>query len=312
MNASELTCWVVTDGKPGMENQCLGLAEALGARTMVKRIALAAPWRWLSPWPALAPLSAVTPALAPPWPDLLIASGRQSAAPSIRVREAAGGACFTVQIQDPAAAHDRFDLIVPPRHDRVAGANVLPTRGALHRVTAARLAAEAEKWRPALAHLPRPLVAVLVGGANGAYRLGAAEMTALAAQLRSLDAGFAVTPSRRTEPAAVAALKSGLPSERTALWDGTGENPYFGYLGLADHVVVTCDSVSMTSEALASGKPVHVLALPGGNRKFTAFHEGLIADGLTRWFSGRLERWTYTPPDDTALVAAEIRRRMGR
>jgi uncharacterized protein len=312
MNASELDCWVVTDGKPGMENQCLGLAEALGARIAVKRIQLATPWRWLSPWPALAPLAAVTPALAPPWPDLLIASGRQSAAPSIRVREAAGGRCFTVQIQDPATAHERFDLIVPPRHDRLSGANVLPTRGALHRVTLARLQAEAEKWRPALAHLPRPLVAVLLGGANSAYRLGTAEMNALAEQLRTIDGGFAVTPSRRTDPAAVAALKSGLPAERTIIWDSSGENPYFGYLGLADHVLVTCDSVSMTSEALATGKPVHVLALPGGNRKFAAFHDGLVRDGLTRWFTGRLDRWTYAPPDDTALVAAEIRRRMER
>jgi mitochondrial fission protein ELM1 len=311
MNWSEIDCWVVTDGKPGMENQCLGLAEALGARTTVKRIAVAAPWRWLSPWPVPAPLTAVTPALAPPWPRLLIASGRQSAGPSIHVRKAAAGRCFTVQIQNPATAHDRFDLIVPPRHDGLSGANVLPTRGALHRVTPARLAAEAERWRPALAHLPRPLVAVLVGGANAAYRLGPEEMTRLAAELHPLDASFAVTPSRRTDPAAVAALRAGLPAERSTIWDGSGENPYFAYLGLADYVVVTCDSVSMTSEALATGKPVFVVPLPGGNRKFRAFHDALVADGLSRLFAGRLDRWTYTPPDDTGMVAAEIRRRMG-
>jgi uncharacterized protein len=310
MNWSDVEAWVVTDGKPGMENQCLGLAEAVGARTSVKRIKVATPWRWLSPWPVLAPLSAVDPPLGLPWPQLLIASGRQSIGPALRVKAAAN--CFTVQIQDPVAARDRFDLIVPPRHDKLSGPNVLPTRGALHRVTPARLQAEAEIWRASLAHLPRPLVAVLIGGANSAYRLGPAEMTSLAAQLRGLGAGLAITPSRRTDPKAVEALKQGLEGAAAMIWDGTSENPYFGYLGLADHVLVTCDSVSMTSEALATTKPVHVIQLPGGNAKFTAFHAGLMADGLTRPFDGRLESWTYVPPDDTGMVAAEIRRRMER
>ena len=314
MNWPETDCWVLTDGKPGMENQCLGLAEALGARTTVKRIAVHAPWRWLTPWPLLAPLTAIEALdggpLAPPWPRLLIASGRQAAAPSIAIRRAAQGRCFTVQIQTPAVALDRFDLVVPPAHDEVAGANVISTLGALHRVTAARLAAEAERWRQRLVHLPRPLVAVLLGGSNGVYRLGAAEMRALAIGLQGLGAGLAVTPSRRTAPEAVGALREGLAGVPAAIWDMAGDNPYFGYLGLADYVVVTADSVSMTSEALATGKPVLVVDLPGGNRKFRAFHEGLRKAGLTRAFAGRLERWTYAPPDDTGLVAAEIRRRL--
>src|SRR5262245_54642220 len=103
-----MRAWVVTDGKPGMENQCLGLAEALAAEITVQRIPLAAPWRWVTPQPFIAPLSAVTSELAPPWPDLLIASGRNSVSPSIRIREAAQGGCFTVQIQNPVAHLDRF------------------------------------------------------------------------------------------------------------------------------------------------------------------------------------------------------------
>src|SRR3546814_3642619 len=34
-------------------------------------------------------------------------------------------------------------------------------------------------------------------------------------------------------------------------------NPNFGILGLADHVIVTGDSVNMVSEAASTGKPVH-------------------------------------------------------
>ena len=93
-------------------------------------------------------------------------------------------------------------------------------------------------------------------------------------------------------------------------WDGAGENPYFGYLALADAIVVTGDSVAMVSEACATGKPVHVYGLPGGSAKFERFHQDMRDAGCTRPFHGVIEKWTYQPPDETARVAAEIRRRM--
>ena len=84
-----LICWIVSDGKAGMENQCLGLAETLGVEPAVKRIQVRKPWRWLPPSLMPAPLSALDSGgdrLAPPWPDLLIASGRLAVAPAIAVR----------------------------------------------------------------------------------------------------------------------------------------------------------------------------------------------------------------------------------
>jgi mitochondrial fission protein ELM1 len=66
----------------------------------------------------------------------------------------------------------------------------------------------------------------------------------------------------------------------------------------------------MVSEACATGKPVYVVELEGGSAKFRAFHDGLHRDGLTRPFEGRLEAWDYAPLDDTASVAAEVRRRL--
>ena len=91
-------------------------------------------------------------------------------------------------------------------------------------------------------------------------------------------------------------------------WNGTGANPYFGMLGLADCIVVTGDSVNMVSEACATGKPVHVFQLEGGSRKFFSFHAAFVAHGLTRPFEGRLEDWRYTPPDDVARAAAAVRK----
>lgn len=316
-NSGALTCWVVTDGKAGMENQCLGLAEALGLTPVVKRVRLRSPWRQLTPYLRLGNRFAVGPGgdpVRPPWPDLIIGTGRKSTAPLLAIRAQSRGRSFTVQIQDPCINPRHFDMVVVPEHDRLRGPNVLVARGALHRVTPAILAEAGERHAARLAHLPRPRIAVLIGGSNGVYTLTPAVMTDVADKLAELarthGAGLMVTPSRRTGAGNEAILRDrlrGLPAE---LWDGTGENPYFAYLALADAVVVTCDSVSMTSEACSTGKPVHVIGLEGGSPKFRAFHEGLVRDGITRPFTGALERWSYTPLDDTRVVAEEVRRRL--
>lgn len=311
------SCWVVTDGKAGMENQCVGLAQALGLEPVVKRVRLRSPWRQLSPFLRIGNRFAAGPGgdpVGPPWPDLLIATGRSSIAPSLAARELSRGRTFTVQIQDPQISPANFDLVVVPRHDRLRGPNVVATRGALHHVTPAKLAAAAERFGPALAHLPRPRVAVLVGGDNGVYRLTPAIAATLADRLAELcsrhGAGLMVTPSRRTGAENEAALRERLAGLPAVVWNMEGENPYLGYLGLADHVVVTCDSVSMASEAASTGKPVYVVDLDGGSAKFRAFHADLRADGIARPFTGELASWGYEPLDDTRRVAEEIRRRL--
>lgn len=312
-----LTCWVVSDGKAGMENQCIGLAESLGLTPVVKRIHLRTPWRQLTPYLRIGNRFAAGPKgdpVEPPWPDLLIGTGRQSIAVSLAVRQQSGGRTFTVQIQDPVMNPRHFDLVVVPRHDKLRGDNVLVTRGALHRVTPAILADAAQRFAPKLAHLPHPRIAVLIGGDNGVYRLTPTIMGDVAERLANLTrthgAGLMVTPSRRTgadNEAILRARLSGLPAE---VWDGTGENPYFAYLGLADAVVVTCDSVSMTSEACSTGKPVYVIELEGGSPKFRAFHDGLYQDGITRPFDGSLDQWSYPPLNETEMIADEVRRRL--
>jgi mitochondrial fission protein ELM1 len=132
----------------------------------------------------------------------------------------------------------------------------------------------------------------------------------LAALARDHGAGLMVTPSRRTGTANEAILRARLAGLPAVVWDGSGENPYLGYLGLADHIVVTCDSVSMVSEAASTGKPVHVVELEGGSPKFRSFHAALRAEGVVRPFTGDLPSWSYRPLDDTQLVADEIRRRL--
>ena len=304
--------WILHDGKVGLRNQVMGVAEAVGLPFLEKRLETRYPWKLIPPSLWFSARHAPGPGgdrLLPPWPVLVIAAGGRAAAPALAVRDAAAGHCLAVQIQDPKIAPRHFDLMLIPEHDKVRGPNIMVTRGAVHRVTAAKLAEAAALWRPRLAHLPHPRVAVLVGG-GGAYELSAEQMAGLANELAVLaesGAGLMVTPSRRTGPAAervLRALLSGLPAE---IWDGSGENPYFGYLGLADHVLATADSVSMITEASATGKPVHILQLVGGSAKFERFHEAMAAAGVTRVFSGRLDHWSYSRRDDTAEAGSRIR-----
>jgi uncharacterized protein len=307
-------CWTLTTGEAGMTSQAIGLAEAVGLPFEHKTIGLRAPWRWLPGHLCPGVFYGLTPdsdPVEPPWPRLLITCGRRSAALSIAIRRLSAGKTLTVHIQDPQIPARHFDLVVPPRHDGLEGENVLATRGALHRVTPQKLAEAAQTQAARFAGLPRPLVAVLVGGSNRTCRLTPQVSTSIGRQLAALarnhGAGIALTPSRRTGGENLEALREALRDVPHFIWDGQGENPYLALLGLADHIVVTGDSVSMVSEAASTGKPVHVVDLEGYSKRLVVFHHQLRREGVTRSFPGPLEDWSYEPVNDTPKVAAHIR-----
>lgn len=297
-----------------MESQCVGLAEALGLSPIVKRVSLRAPWRQLTPYLRIggtAQFTAESDPLTPPYPDLLIATGRHSIAASLLVKRLSGGKTRTVQLQNPAIASTHFDLVVVPRHDGISGPNIVMTKGALHRITPDVLREGAAKLAPHLSHLARPYIGVLIGGTNAAYRLEHAEMTVLAAGLKAAaanaSASLIITPSRRTGEDNIRVLKDTLAGVPHFLWDGTDNNPYFGILGLADFLVVTPDSVNMVSEAASTGKPVYVATLPGGSTKFNRFHRMMREDGYVREYSGSVAPYSYGPLDDMSAVVAHVR-----
>ena len=309
---------MLSEGMAGTENQCLALATALGLTPEIKRAAVNKPWRWLGAAVAALPpgfLARGHEPLAPPWPDLVIASGRKCAALALAIQRASRGRTFTVFVQNPRLGLARFDLVVAPRHDGIAGANIFTIRGALSRVDAAALNAAAAEFTPAFADLPRPLVACLIGGASRRHRFTPADGRALGEALAKLSAatggGLLITPSRRTPEPSFAALEVALDGAPTYIWRGEGANPYFGFLAVADAVLVTGDSVSMVSDACSSGKPVHILPVAGRrSARFSRFFAALEAEGAARPFTGSLESWDYDPLNDCALAAGEIRRRL--
>ncbi|MDO9587200.1 MAG: mitochondrial fission ELM1 family protein [Brevundimonas sp.] len=322
-----LSIQVVSDGRIGMENQALGLAEAVQRLTpadiSVRRIR----WRTLfdklpsglkTSWMLDLSSDPTEPAAGEDWPDLWIATGRATLPLSARVRAASGGKTFVVQTQDPRWRNAAYDLIVAPAHDRVEGPDVLSITGSPHRVTAGRLAEGAAAFAGALEPLSRPRVAVLVGGRSRAFDLTEAHAAELAdriaAAVEAVGGSLMLTFSRRTPEAAKAAMTARLGGLPGLIWDGQGPNPYFAFLKFADHVLVTEDSANMAAEAASTGKPVHVLPMiplkPAG--KFARLHADLRQRGAARPFDGTLTAWTYAPLVETDRAAAEVLNRMMR
>jgi mitochondrial fission protein ELM1 len=306
--------WVLTDGRPGHVSQTLGLAEALGPNPIVKVIGLKAPYRQLSPFLGWAGGRALTEASAriePPWPRLVITSGRSAIPIACAIRRLSGKRTRLVNVQDPGFCRAAFDLIIVPEHDDLKGPNILPTAGALGRVTPKRLADAAATFGPGLAHLPSPRIAVLIGGANAVFQMPDDVVRRIAGDLAAIaatGAGLMVTFSRRTGAEAEAVFRAALGGANVTIWDGTGANPYFAYLALADHILVTEDSASMVSEAATTGKPISILRLAGGSPKFSRFHAAMAKRGITRDFAGRLDGWSYPPIDETERAAEAVRR----
>lgn len=317
MRNPDLTCWVITDGRAGAENQCLGLAEAVVDLPVVKLVRLRHPWRELAPYFRLGrrfALSRGSSSLSPDWPDLLITAGRQTVLPSLWICEQSGGHTFSVYIQEPGVAAHHFDLVVVPAHDRLRGPNVLVTQGALHRVTQDKLDQAARCFAERLRDIPQPRVAVLIGGDSSSYTFPPAQARRLALQLiqlhRDSGAGLLLTTSRRTSAASKQILQEHMCKVPSFFWDGDAENPYLAFLALAEAIVVTCDSVSMISEACSTGKPVYVFDLPGGSAKFDRFHRNFRHKGRTRLFAGRIESWNCQALDDTEQIAQILSQRL--
>lgn len=312
------SAWVLTDGKVGDETQCLGITEALGIEAEVRHVAPRPAWAWAMPWGPIDPREREDhPAspLAPPYPDLVVASGRRAVPYLRRLKRIAGPRTFCVFLKDPRTGRGAADVLWVPRHDRLRGENVLATLTSPHRISRERLEAAGAQSFPAIDRLPGPRVAVLVGGDSRHHRFtprATAVFLGLLSDLQTQGARLMATTSRRTP----LPLRTGLAALTAGgsgyLWDGEGENPYVALLAKADALVVTADSVNMVGEAVATGRPVLTYEPQGGSRKISTFLDGLRAAGAVRPLSGRLEWFSYEPIDATPMIAQAILERYAR
>tara|TARA_B110000971_G_C20017830_1_gene504817 strand:- start:1145 stop:2116 length:972 start_codon:yes stop_codon:yes gene_type:complete len=314
---SMMNIWGITGGRRGNDVLVEGVAQALGGTHRSVHTNLRAPWKWLAPHRLAEIAAKADPHIAPPFPDIVIASARQAVPHARYIKRASGGRVFTAFLQNPLINPAHFDFVWAPAHDQVSGANVMQTLLSPHPMQQKDLEKAANEFRSQL--VPKAydakLVSVLIGGPNAVYPFGPDEMTALADGLRALASQghhLLITLSRRSPDSYEALLRQKLPEGSYYLWDNQGANPYRALLGLAEQIIVTADSVNMVGEACLPGVPVQVFALKGGSAKFRRFHSAIEAANFVRPFTHALEAWPVQSQNTTPEIAEAIAKAYAR
>ena len=290
--------WVVLGDKAGDNAQVEAVVQALPWPCERKYVHMRDEWAVAKPRvePTLHHIDpAPSDPLEPPWPDLVITIGRRPSMVALWLRAQSGGDTRIALVGKPSGALEWFDLVIVSAEVQLPPLpNVLSINLPLMSVDEAAVQAAANTWEPRLADLPRPLVAILVGGPTGPFIYDEAvtdRFVAIARDVVTVEGGTPyITTSRRTPPAVVKALQARLPDgARLFAWtpDST-ENPYRGLLGLADRFMVTGDSISMMVEVARLRRPLALLDLP--TSRLGAF------DQLRR----SLARWLFAPAVDAS------------
>jgi mitochondrial fission protein ELM1 len=294
--------WVVTGYRAGERVQILALAEALGWPYDIKEVEYRPVASTLSLF-RLCTRQGISRAgsakLKPPWPDLVISAGMRNEPLCRWIREQSGGRTRLVHIGRPWVPLAELDLVITtPQYRLPDRPNVLQNSLTIQGVTIKRLQAEGARWEARFQHLPRPWSAVIVGGSSGPYTFGRKAARRLAAQASDLaqarGGSLLVTTSARTAPAALQELSRRITAPVWFYhWQHDDlNNPYYAYLGLADELIVTADSISMLTEACATRKPVHMFDLGTGRH---AMGRGTVNGAndvrLAAWLYRGLMRW---------------------
>lgn len=293
--------WVIGDGKPGHENQSLGLADALVRQTgcEVHRLRIdpgAFFFKRLR--------EAKQAARVLPKPDWLIAAGHRThgvlwgLARRYRAR--------SIVLMKPSLPLACFDLCIAPSHDFATASppeRVILSRGALNRVVADPLVERTESL-------------LLVGGPSRTHGWdGEALLKAVGAICRS--GRWVLTDSRRTPEGFLEDLRRVAPELEIFPHQETPAGWLPARLGRAREVWVTEDSVSMIYEALSSGAKVGLL--PSPRRKASSRVLAGIAELVAEAYLTPYDRWQVSgelsaPPRllaEAERCAAEVLARLG-
>lgn len=273
---------VLSDGRPGHENQSVGLALALARRTgATHEIVKLDPAANLFARLRAGSLGMETNGAMP---DLVISAGHRTHLPLWWAARRSGAR--SVVIMKPSLPSGCFDLALVPRHDLAEGAGDTArrclTRGALNRVPE---------------ELPTKMEAglVLIGGPSKHHGWDGAALAPRIAQVMAArpELSWTVADSRRTPGGflrglALAPASVGGVAARVVPHQETGPGWLADELARARVVWATEDSVSMVHEAVTAGAATGVLpapALRGGGRPARAV-AGLVKAGLAVMFPG--------------------------
>jgi hypothetical protein len=270
---------VISDGKPGHENQSLGIAERLpDPDILIMRHHLKE--SFVEVWNRMRSglFLGITPAgariflsriytdqeiesLIAHKPRAVIAAGTTSAGPCLLTGYLTK-AKTCVCMKPSLVPLSRFDLAVVPAHDNPPDApNVLQTLAAPNRVSPKRLQEESELWSGELPQGNSPIVSWIIGGPSSSAAFD--EEHVYDGLVKTVEwaesAGWKVwlSTARRTPESLeerIAALGKEKPAlEWSLLWHRDSRNPLYAMFHRSRVAVVTSDSVSMIAEAASAG-----------------------------------------------------------
>lgn len=278
------------------------------------------------------------------WPDVILITGGRRVVDALRIQEMSEGRSKIVCVGRPWADLDLFDLVITtPQYRLPKRPNVLMNAMPLNQPSADALRMAAAEWRSEIEHLPKPWIALLVGGDSGSCRFAEDTGKRLARKANALASAIGgsllISTSGRTSSAAARALFDEINVPCLAFrWDKPrGPNPHLGFLALADRFIVTSDSASMIAEAVSTGRPVSIFEVPlrarsrwmtwasgPGHigerlrrrmtakglwipaRDMKAYHDNLVERGYVQATFKADERFTPAHPDDLKRAAKSI------
>lgn len=313
MRGNQPIIWVLADDRAGNVSQAIGAAEALEMPYQIKDIN----YTKMASLPNIIRGASLlgldkqnSSELIAPWPDLVIAAGRKTAPIARYIKKQSGGKVKLVQIMWPGFPSGDFDLIVTPAHDQIENKpNLMRTVGAINKINEKTLAIARKQWQEKFAEIPRPLIAVLIGGDTKKGVFTKKHAKDLLESIKGFEGGLLVTTSRRTNNEVREFIQTNISTANFYSPDSGGENPYMGYLACADIIIASGDSISMCSEAASTGKPVYIFAPKDITpKKHQSFHKALYKNGHAAPLTEACKPYSPRPLAEAQEVAMEIKK----
>ena len=308
----ELKAILLTQGMHGMVSQVEGLAKALGLGYKHQTIKLRPFWNLIPP--KFSPISEnlikdkfVCDS------KIIISCGRKSVIPSIALKKRLGKEIFTIHIQNPKVSFKHFDLIVCPEHDNLKGDNIISTTGAIHYLTKQVIRKSSNYLE--LEKEKKKLVSFIIGGPNKYYNYSEQSIHEIFNKVKTLFTPdkykIIVIPSYRTPVNIVKKAYDTFNFNHHVVKE-IDKRAYLSALAISDHIVVTCDSTSMISEAAITGKPVYIVMMKAvkNNYRFKNFYTKLNKLGITKQLENNVETWSYNNLNEVNRIAPLIKLKM--
>ena len=308
----ELKAILLTQGMHGMVSQVEGLAKALDLNYKHQTVNLKPFWSLIPP--KFSPISEnLTKEKFVCDSKIVISCGRKSVIPSIALKKRLGKEIFTIHIQNPKVSFNHFDLIISPEHDNIKGDNVITTTGAIHYLTKKEIKENSNYL--GLEKEKKQLVAFVIGGPNKYYAYSEREIHQIFNKVKILFTPdkykIIVIPSYRTPKEVIKKAYATFNFNHHVVKE-VDKKAYLSALAISDHIVVTCDSTSMISEAAVTGKPVYTAMMKSvkNNYRFKKFYKKLNELGITKELNNNVETWDYENLNEVDRITPLIKSKM--